>query len=192
MQTQDPNTVSINQNGQGGQSPSVPSVPASSSTVTPVPVSPPGLPIVPPSFPVSPIVPPTPIVLGSSSPNAESSHPQDLAPSVSSGGSGQGPSKLFYCLLGITLFVFVAVVVIVILTLKGVLSTGRQPVIPSITQSMVRPSTVSPSLSASDSATTTFLQQSNSDTIADIDKDIQNTNLGNLDQETSSIEGALP
>ncbi len=111
--------------------------------------------------------------------------------SVGSDQGGHGPSKIFYLILGVTIFVFLGVLLVVVLSVTNNLHlSSNKPVIPTLTPVSL-PSTTS-GAESSDSATTALLQQKNSDEVGDIESDVVNTNLSNLDEGTASIEAALP
>lgn len=127
---------------------------------------------------------------------AESSLPEtpqaqaENIPPPSSKGVGSGPSGLFYIIFGLTLFVFLGLSAVVILSLKNNSTGSKTNAYPTVAEKTVSPTTAS-SL-PTDPSTAALMQQKSSDEVGDIESDLKITDLSGLDNETSSIDANLP
>lgn len=103
------------------------------------------------------------------------------------------PSKFFYFLFGVTLFVFFGILIAILLMLRYNWSDRSLRLSSSPEQTNVT-ITITPILgnSASDSSILELLDVSSSDEISAIEKDLETTDLRSLDEEVSSIEISLP
>ena len=99
------------------------------------------------------------------------------------------PSKLFYLLLILTVFIFVGLLLVVIISFKNSIDFGQKtlPSMPSIT-----PTVSQVNAESSDAASLLFLKQQDSDEIVDIESDLKATDFDSLDEEAASIEASLP
>lgn len=103
------------------------------------------------------------------------------------------PSKFFYFLFGVTLFVFFGILIAILFMLRYNWSHQSLQLSSSPEQTIVT-ITITPisGNSASDSSILKLLNVSSSDEISAIEKDLEATDLKSLDEEVSSIELSLP
>lgn len=115
--------------------------------------------------------------------------PTDRAERSSEKQGSSGPSKLFYMILLLTIFVFAGLVAAVVFSMRQSsvnVPEKRVMVTPAITSQAVS------NENQVDPVTASLQAQGTSDEVTDIDKDLNNTNLNSLDNEVSSIEASLP
>lgn len=177
-----------NTNQNATQQPTTPVVPSPSqpeSFEPPTPNQSAPTPTVP-SGPTPPNLPPvSPVESGPTQPPVmpPTSSPPELG--------SEGRSKTFLYLL------VVIVVIVTVIALALIFFNFSKTAVKSTTKTPVQKQQVSPTIAPTvmvtpeDNDTNTLMQQGTSDDPADIEKDLLNTNLDNLDKESSSISSEL-
>ncbi len=103
-----------------------------------------------------------------------------------------GPSLLFYLMFGLTFFVFVGLVVVIVFSMQNGSKVKTSIVIsPYPTSQQPAVNDMVKDKEASDASTTLLLEQKSSSEVKDIDEDLQKTDLSDLDKESQTISDSL-